>query len=66
VALLCGVGFTLSLFMGALAFDGEGEVARSQMTLGVAIGSIASALAGMGVLAIAGQRRDAREKALPA
>jgi Na+:H+ antiporter, NhaA family len=65
VALLCGVGFTLSLFMGALAFEGQGEVARSQMTLGVAMGSIVSALAGMAILALAGRRREAREKALP-
>ncbi len=65
VALLCGVGFTLSLFMGALAFEGQGELARSQMTLGVALGSVVSALAGMAVLALAGRRREAREKALP-
>jgi NhaA family Na+:H+ antiporter len=66
VALLCGVGFTLSLFIGSLAFAGQGELARSQMTLGVATGSIVSALAGMIVLAIASRRREAREKALPA
>jgi NhaA family Na+:H+ antiporter len=66
VALLCGVGFTLSLFMGALAFDGQGELARSQMTLGVSVGSIASALVGMAVLGASARRREAREKALPA
>jgi NhaA family Na+:H+ antiporter len=66
VALLCGVGFTLSLFIGSLAFAGQGELARSQMTLGVATGSIVSALAGMIALTIAGRRREAREKALPA
>jgi NhaA family Na+:H+ antiporter len=59
VALLCGVGFTLSLFIGALAFAGKGELVRSQMTLGVATGSIVSALTGMTVLAIA-QRLRAR------
>jgi NhaA family Na+:H+ antiporter len=59
VALLCGVGFTLSLFIGALAFAGQGELARSQMTLGVAAGSIISALTGMMVLGIAGRRRAA-------
>jgi len=57
VSLLCGVGFTLSLFMGALAFAGQGDLARSQMILGVATGSILSALAGMGVLALAGRLR---------
>ena len=65
-ALLCGIGFTVSLFIGSLAFAGQGELARSQMTLGVATGSIVSALAGMIVLAIASRRREAREKALPA
>ena len=52
--------------MGALAFDGQGEMARSQMTLGVAGGSVVSALVGMAVLAAAARRREAREKALPA
>lgn len=57
VALLCGVGFSMSLFVGALAFAGQGEMARSQMALGVAVGSLASALAGMAVLALSGRRR---------
>ncbi|HLI67546.1 MAG TPA: Na+/H+ antiporter NhaA [Caulobacteraceae bacterium] len=57
VALLCGVGFTLSLFIGVLAFNGQGELARSQMTLGVVVGSVASALCGAGVLALAARRR---------
>ncbi|HLK26693.1 MAG TPA: Na+/H+ antiporter NhaA [Caulobacteraceae bacterium] len=57
VALLCGVGFTLSLFLGALAFAGGGELARSRMTLGVLAGSLASALAGMAVLALAARLR---------
>jgi Na+:H+ antiporter, NhaA family len=60
IALLCGVGFTISLFIGTLAFVGGGELARSQMTLGVVVGSVASALAGMGVLALAGRLRQAR------
>jgi Na+:H+ antiporter, NhaA family len=58
VSLLCGVGFTLSLFIGALAFAGQGELARSQMTLGVAAGSILSALTGMAVLALAARLRQ--------
>jgi NhaA family Na+:H+ antiporter len=57
VALLCGVGFTISLFIGTLAFTGQGELARSQMTLGVFAGSVASALAGMGILALAARIR---------
>jgi Na+:H+ antiporter, NhaA family len=60
VALLCGVGFTISLFIGTLAFTGQGELARSQMTLGVVAGSVASALAGMAVLALAARLRQSR------
>jgi NhaA family Na+:H+ antiporter len=55
VALLCGVGFTMSLFMAALAFP-EAQAGR-EAVLGVVLGSLASTLAGMAVLAIAGRRR---------
>jgi NhaA family Na+:H+ antiporter len=57
VALLCGIGFTVSLFIGSLAVAGQGELARSQITLGVVTGSVASALAGMAVLALARRLR---------
>lgn len=43
VAVLCGIGFTMSLFIGTLAFD-EGFAA--QVRLGVLSGSILSALLG--------------------
>lgn len=49
-ALLCGVGFTLSLYLGALAFDPKDVVIQSEVRLGVLAGSLASALAGMAVL----------------
>jgi NhaA family Na+:H+ antiporter len=49
VAMLAGVGFTMSLFIGALAF-GDGPLA-APMRLGVLIGSLASALAGLALLA---------------
>lgn len=55
VSLLCGVGFTMSLFIGALAFS-TGEVA-AQVTLGVLVGSILSAAVGMAVLSWAQKRR---------
>lgn len=58
VSLLCGVGFTMSLFIGALAFPTAPEAA--QVRLGVLLGSVLSAGAGMAVLAWAqAQRRDA-------
>jgi Na+:H+ antiporter, NhaA family len=43
VAVLCGVGFTMSLFIGALAFDGADAVYASQVKIGVLLGSLASA-----------------------
>jgi NhaA family Na+:H+ antiporter len=54
VAVLCGVGFTMSLFIGLLAFD---DAARQDATkLGVLVGSILSALLGAAILRLA--RRD--------
>lgn len=49
VALLAGVGFTMSLFVAALAFEGPG--AALSVNLSVVIGSALSATAGLAVLA---------------
>lgn len=49
VSLLCGVGFTMSLFIGTLAFEhGGGDIAADR--LGILAGSILSAVAGYLVL----------------
>lgn len=59
VALLCGAGFTMSLFIGALAFGPDNTAAQAQVRLGVITGSLASVLAGGAVLAWRQQRRRA-------
>lgn len=56
VALLCGVGFTMSLFIGGLAFDDA--VLAAEIKIGVLAGSVMSAIAGYFVLRLAG--RDER------
>jgi len=48
VSLLCGVGFTMSLFIGELAFDTRDQAAAVRM--GVIMGSLASALLGYLIL----------------
>jgi len=47
VAALCGVGFTMSLFIGALAFDGLDAAYASQVKIGVLLGSALSATLGI-------------------
>ncbi|MGA8202900.1 MAG: Na+/H+ antiporter NhaA [Woeseiaceae bacterium] len=49
-ALLCGVGFTMSLFIGSLAFENSGVNLLFDERLGILAGSIASALGGYLVL----------------
>ncbi|ESQ74150.1 Na+/H+ antiporter NhaA [Asticcacaulis sp. AC402] len=46
VCLLCGIGFTMSLYIGALAFPGSDLEAQNAVKSGVVAGSILSACAG--------------------
>ena len=53
VALLCGIGFTMSLFIGTLAFEHGNFDLLSTVKMGVLIGSVLSAVAGLFVLHLA-------------
>jgi NhaA family Na+:H+ antiporter len=60
VSLLCGVGFTMSLFIGVLAFPGAVDSPEQiEVKLGVIAGSILSALAAAVVLGLASRGRIA-------
>jgi NhaA family Na+:H+ antiporter len=54
VSILCGIGFTISLFIGALAFAGADQQAAAK--LGVLTGSLVAGLLGWLVLGAAGRR----------
>ena len=46
VSILCGIGFTMSLFIGSLAFEAAGDAYLMQVRFGVLSGSIVAACAG--------------------
>jgi Na+:H+ antiporter, NhaA family len=53
VAILCGIGFTMSLFLGTLTFQSINPVYLIEVRLGVLIGSLLSGLAGAAMLQLA-------------
>jgi NhaA family Na+:H+ antiporter len=55
VALLAGIGFTMSLFIGGLAFTGD-PARLDAVKLGVLAGSILAAVSGFAVLWWTGRR----------
>jgi NhaA family Na+:H+ antiporter len=53
LCMLCGIGFTMSLFIGGLAFDGHGEALAVELKLGVLCGSVVSAVLGAALMVMA-------------
>jgi NhaA family Na+:H+ antiporter len=60
VCLLCGIGFTMSLYMAALAFEGGHEGGLIAVKSGVMAGSLLSAGVGAALLSWLGKRRQAQ------
>lgn len=58
VSMLCGIGFTMSLFIGTLAFEHQGSEYLNSVKFGVLAGSILSAVIGGWLIA----RSTSREK----
>ena len=58
VAVLCGIGFTMSLFIGGLAFDGLDAGYALRVKLGVLAGSLLAGTLGTAVLLLAKRRQD--------
>lgn len=50
VSFICGIGFTMSLFISGLAFEHAGDAYYSLCKLGVLVGSAVAALVGVSVL----------------
>lgn len=59
VAILCGIGFTMSIFIGSLAFpDADQEPLREAAKLGILLGSAISAALGFVVLRLTASHTD--------
>ena len=57
LSLICGVGFTMSLFIGSLAFENVSTDYLVSDRIGILIGSVLSAVSGFVILFIAGKSR---------
>ena len=59
VTILCGIGFTMSLFIGELAFPGQ-RLLIDEAKVGILLGSLLSAVLGFIVLRVTGRHFDKR------
>jgi NhaA family Na+:H+ antiporter len=57
VAILCGIGFTMSLFIASLAFAESGANYRGAERLGILVGSLVSGVIGYLVLKLVSGKR---------
>jgi NhaA family Na+:H+ antiporter len=62
VSLLCGIGFTMSLFIGMLAFAGD-PLLQDEVKVGILLGSLVAGLVGWGVLRVAPREVPAPRRA---
>jgi len=63
VSVLCGIGFTMSLFIGSLAFEGQSAAYLVEVKLGVLVGSLLSALLGSVLIARSQPNKDSTKVA---
>jgi NhaA family Na+:H+ antiporter len=64
-AALCGVGFTMSLFIGSLAFEETGVNLLFDERLGIILGSLASGIVGYMVLTVSLRSNSQAKSNLP-
>lgn len=60
ISLVCGIGFTMSLFLGTLSFQHQG-IYLDEVRLGVLVGSLISGVCGAFVLWLSFSRRGQKE-----
>ena len=58
VTVLCGIGFTMSLFIGSLAFENQSTAYMVDVKLGVLVGSLCSAIVGSILIARSQPRQE--------
>lgn len=60
VSILCGIGFTMSLFVGSLAFEPGASAYAGADRMGILTGSILAAFIGYAVMSVAGRKNQTR------